>query len=355
MRNSLEWRDKMNPFAYYRAINTKLHGKRRTLLSPKEWEKVTEFKAVPQVIDFLKKRESYKKIVADYKIEDLHRADLEIILDRYIVKEIETMLHYFSGSYKEFFKTFLMEYEINDLQLILRTIARKENMENIEQLFVHSEKYGLANYNKLLSCKSVGQFIEALKGTVYYDALKTITQDDLTKREFHMEMKLYILFYKRLLEKADQLSSNDKVIAKKVIGTKADLINIQWIFRATKYYDITPEEIIIYCLPSENKLTYQKLKTLSYSKNIDEFKNLVEKYLSYELFSQEDDVFLERTIDKYIYDYVVRNNNDGENIFASLAYIYILNIEIKDLVALIEGIRYTLPENELKKYLVHTI
>jgi V/A-type H+-transporting ATPase subunit C len=345
----------MNAFAAYRAINAKLHARKKNLLSNKEWEKVIELKSVSQVIDFLKKREGYKNLVSQYKIEELHRSELEVILDRYIVKELEDMLHYFSGSYKEFFKTFLMEYEINDLQLLLRSISRNESLNEIERFFVHSEKYGLSIYHKLLSCKNVTQFIEALKGTVYYETLKTMAQEDVIKREFHMEMKLYILFYKTLMENSEKLSLEDRKIAQQVIGTKIDFMNIQWIYRARKYYDISQEEILIYSLPFGYKMSYRKLKDLSYAKNLEDLKRLSEKHLRYSLFEEKNDTFLDCAIDKYMYEYAAKINSDKESIATSLAYIYTLYIEVQDLIALTEGIRYTLPENELKKYLVHTI
>ena len=345
----------MNPFAAYRAINAKLHARRRTLLSDKEWEKVTELKSVSQVTDFLKKRQGYKNLFSESKIENYHRIDLEVMLDRYIVKEIENMLHYFSGSYKAFFKIFLMEYEINDLQLMLRSIARNESVNELEQFFVHSQKYGLPIYQKLLACKSVAQFIDALKGTLYYDALKTMVQEDVIKREFHMEMKLYVLFYQEFTEKAEALSPKDRKIAKEIIGTRVDYANVQWIYRAIKYFDISQEEILIYSLPFGNKITYQKLKALSYAKNIDEFKKMAQKFIGKPLFEEENDAFLGRTIDRLTYKDAIKMKNNEESIATSLAYIYTLYIEVQDMIALTEGIRYTLPEHELRKYLVHTI
>lgn len=345
----------MNPFASYRAINTKLHAKRRTLLSDAEWIKIAQCKNVGQVVEFLKRHEGYRDLIAFNKACDLHRSDLEIVLDRYMVNEIEDMLHYFSGSYKAFFKTFLMEYEISDLGLILRSITSNEDMTSIESLFVHSEKWGMVNYQKLVGCKNVLQFIETLKGSKYYTALKTMTQDDLTKREFHMEMKLYMLFYSELIEKAARLNTKDEVIARKFIGTKIDFLNAQWIYRALKYYDISPAEILIYSLPNGNRLGYRKLKTLSYARDVETFKRLVEKYLAYPLFKDKSDAYLDCNTERYLYRLASKMNKDDESIASSIAYLYILGIEVNDLVSLTEGIRYIVPETELSRFLVHTI
>lgn len=345
----------MNPFAAYYAINTKLHAKKRVLFSDEDWLKMLEFKKINQFIDFIKKQEGFGELVMQYKKQDIHRSDLEIILDRYVVSQVEQMLHYFSGDYKNFFKTLLMEYEIVDLQLLLRSIARNEPMKEIEENFIHSTKYGLTCYSKLLNCNNVIQFVENLRGSEYYDALKTLTQEDIIKREFHMEMRLYILYYKTLMKRAEKLSQKDHKIAVEMIGSKIDFANVQWIYRATKYYDISPEEILIYSLPGGTKVSYRKLKTLCYTKSIEEMKQLANKYLGRELFDHEGDVFLERTMDRYLYQYAKKLEVDKPNVATVLAYICMLTTEVQDLVALTEGIRYELPENELKQYLVHTI
>lgn len=345
----------MNPFASYRAINTKLHAKKRTLLTKQEWVKVAGYQDVPQVIDFLKKKEGYYEQMSAYKSNDLHRSDLEVILDRYCVSEIEDMLHFFSGSYKDFFKVFLMEYEISDLGLILGSICREDEIQGIEKSFVHSERWSNVPYNKLIACKNVNQFIEALKDTCYYAELRTLSQEDMIKREFHMEMKLYVLYYNELMEKASRLNSRDKLIASKMIGTKIDFLNAQWIYRALRYYDISQEEILIYCLPSGYKLNYHRLKLLSYSKNIEEYKKNAEKFLGYSLFKENNDAFLDSVTGRYLYRYAMRMNNDNESIAASLSYIILLGVEINDLIALTEGIRYKLEEGDLRRYLVHTI
>ena len=206
-----------------------------------------------------------------------------------------------------------------------------------------------------MDCKNVPQFIETLKGSPYYTVLKTMAQEDLAKRAFHMEMKLYMLFYSELIEKASCLNTKDEYIAKKFIGTKIDFLNAQWIYRALKYYDLSPEEILIYSLPSGNRLGYRKLKILSYAKDIEQFKRLAQKYLGYPLFKDSSDAYLDCYTERYLNQLITKMNKDDESIASSITYLYKLEIEIKDLVSLTEGIRYTLPESELSKFLVHTI
>ena len=75
-----------------------------------------------------------------------------------------------------------------------------------------------------MSSKNVGQFLESLKGTPYYNDLRSLTDADAIKRDFHIEMKLYVSYYKSQLEQADKLSKVDKEAVKDIIGTKIDTL-----------------------------------------------------------------------------------------------------------------------------------
>lgn len=343
----------MNAFASYNAINTKLHTRKRALFTTADWNKVLDYTTVIQLIEFLRKHFGYETYLEQSKTTEIHRGELEVILHRYLVTEIEKILHYFSGPYKAFLQTLLIQYEIYDLQLIMRNVAREESLEPIGRHFVHSRKYATLPYDKLLASKNINQVIEVLKGTEYYEVLKTTTQEDAVKREFHMEMKLEILYYRMLMDKAKKLSQEDQRVVEEMIGLKIDCLNIQWIYRATKYYDISKEEILIYSLPG-GSISYKGLKKLIYAKSLEEFKLMVDKLLKYPLFAEKEDVFLEKNIDTLMYRYL-KKVGEGKSIAMPLKYIYRLEIEIKDLTAATEGIRYGLDKQEIKKYLVTTL
>lgn len=343
----------MNPYMAYDAVNTKIISRIGNILKKEDWDKILGFTTVDQLTDFLKSKPAIKKAFEDLKNDNIHRDSLEAILGKYKTIEIEKLLHYFSGPYKSFIQTMLIESEISDLSLILRKISRGEDIKDIEKRFVHSEKYTSLNYDKLLSSKNVVQFTENLKGSPYYNGLKTLSNEDAVKREFHIEMKLHVVLYKTLLAKAENLSAVDMETAKSIIGFKIDLENIQWIYRAIKFYDISPEEILIYSLEGGKKITYNRLKNLCYTKTKDEFKKLVKSYIKFDLFKGVSDSTTDIGIDYNMYNYL--KNNSYDNIGSVISYIYLLGIIIDDLTSVTEGIKYNVPREKLKSYLAHRI
>jgi V/A-type H+-transporting ATPase subunit C len=95
-----------NTYDTYYAIKTKLTTKKGRIFKKFDWDKILDFTSVEQLIDYLKKSETFQDVLKDVK-NDIHRDNLETILDRYKVLEIEELLHYYSGAYKEFIKSFL--------------------------------------------------------------------------------------------------------------------------------------------------------------------------------------------------------------------------------------------------------
>jgi len=141
--------------------------------------------------------------------------------------------------------------------------------------------------------------------------------------------------------------------AKDIFGYKIDLENIQWIYRAIKYYNISSEEMLVYSLQGGKKITYNRLKALSYAKTQEEFRQLVISYLKYDLFKGVSDSTTDIGIDYHMFNYI--KNTSYNNIGSSIAYIYILSIVIDDLTSITEGIKYDVPREKLKDYLAYRI
>ncbi len=343
----------MNPYMAYDAVNTKIVTQKGRILDEKNFEKMMECNTVEQVTEMLFTQYGFREFVDHTKIHDLHRDDLETLLNSYKPAIIENILHYFSGPYKDFLQVLLMEYEIYDIVLILRKIARGENVDEIEAHFVHSENYSDLPYEKLASSKSVSQFIENLKNTRYYIALKTLTGGDALKREFHIEMKLHLLYYKTLLKRTEKLSGADSKIAEELIGLRIDFLNIQWIYRAKKHYNISPEEMLNYSLQGGRKLSFDRLRKLCYAKSIDEIKQLSKQYLRVDIFTSDHRVEIDRNIDQAIFKFVKGKKYEG-TIGTVLSYVYILESAIRQFIAITEGIRYKLPREQMQQYLIRT-
>ena len=300
-------------------------------------------------------REQAARIIKNANSQYMHRDDLETILGRFRVSELEDILHYFSGPYKSFLQTMLFEFEISDLILIIRRVAQNESMENIKNHFIHSENYSALSYDKLIASSNIADLIENLKNSFYYNKFKSLSNEDIVKREFHIEMKLQMYLYSTLLKKSKKLNTDDMKEVEEILGIKIDFANVQWIYRAKKYFNISSEEILIYCMPGGKRISYSRLKKLCYAKSTEEVKSLSNVFLRYNLFNSQDDSEVDINIDNYIYNYLNKKDMNKQSIGTALAYFYMNSIIVKDLITVTEGIKYKLPKDKLKKYLIYAL
>jgi len=345
----------MNPNMAFYAVDTKIKTKEGRILNSRDWEKFVECSSIEQLEDMLKNNIEIGKAFEGVKVSHSRRINLETVMSRLRKIEIENILHYFSGNYKDFLKTFLLEEEIHDLSLIIRMLSRGESLNNIDERFIHSELYTSLNFDDLAAVKTVEQLINKLKGSIYYEGLKNFTGDDALNREFHVEMKLYVALYKTMYESAGKLDKEDKRAAEELLGFRIDLLNVQWIYRALRYYKISPEEMFIYSLEGGKDIGYKELKNLCYSKSMDEFISLADRYLKHDLFNDLNsaEIDINGVIDSYMYNYL--KSRHYHSIGVAISFIYLLDIVINDLTSIIEGIKYDVPREELRGYLVYKI
>ena len=340
----------MNPYTAYYAADAKISAKKGKVLDEARLRGMMECETVDQVADYIKNKYGLAGLIYDAGSNTrLFRDDLEQLMTRYMVRETEEMLHYFSGPYRDFLRVFLMRFEITDLVMMLRKITRNEVLTDVSERFVHSGSYSKLPFDKLAASKGMEEFIENLRGTPYYTALKTVTGNDDVKREFHSEMKLQILFYKTLMKRAAKLEKKDSEAVKEIVGTRIDFLNVQWIYRARAYYGISPEQILIYSIQGGNRLKPGILKKLAYSGSVDELERLANKYMRSGIFGNEAEI--KKNLDEGFYAYLENRKRDT-SMGKVMWYIYMLDRAIRNMVTVTESIRYRLPREQMEKYLV---
>ncbi|MTI48774.1 V-type ATPase subunit [Sporosalibacterium faouarense] len=342
----------------FAAINTKIRALKGKMLDEKDYLKLISKKSVPEIAEYLKNNTYYTDVLKDEDIKNIHRNRLELLFKKHIIIQFEKILHHFTGEYRKLFKILFMRYEIEDLKLYIRALSRGESLEEVKKLVLYSGIYSSIDHDLLITSKSISEFVRNLKGTIYYDGLKGYQDEQGSKLTFYLEMNLDILYFTKLYEQAGSLDKKNEKILKELLGKNIDLLNLEWIYRGIKFYKLSPEELINYTLNGGYSLSFNDIKNLCYSK--DE-KELIERMINSQygfLFDNEDtlDLFMERRIERYLYfQFLGYYRKERMNITQSIAYIHLLEYEIRDIISITEAIRYDLDKSQVKSYLVRKI
>lgn len=342
--------------ANFTAVNTKIRVLEDRFLTEKDYENLLHMKNVQEIASYLKRETHYRHILGDINENDIHRRQLEVLIRRDHVKQIEKLSHYFYDGYRKFFRYVFIKREIENLKEILRGIENGRNFERNEESFPHIGRFSNVNMEALLSSKSTGDFIKSLRGTIYYKYLEPLEESKggIFMGEMALDLAYFDMFYGNLIE----IDKRDRVIVDRLQGTNVDLLNIQWVYRGLKYYNLSREILYNYTIPHGFELSRSDIKDLCYSKDSDELKERILKTRYNFLFDNEAtrDIFMERRILRYQYFNIRKiRSRHRMDISEALAFDVLLEYEIRDIVTVIECIRYDMPSDEAVKYLIRKL
>lgn len=337
----------------FAAVNTKIRVLASNSLTDNDYINLIKKETVESQINYLRENTIYALALKD--INTIQEAEIQ--LKKYMLTEFEKLKFFFTDDYKAFFKAILMRYEVEDLKLYLRVLQRKEDLRKISDSVLVTQSYSTIDFDNLRTASNLSDVIEKLKETPYYKALNPYKEEETSKILFYMEMNLDRLYFTNLKEKSKKLSPEDNRIFSKILGRNIDLLNIEWIYRGIKYYKLIPEELINFTLPNGFEFNYQKIKEMCYSSE-EELKKIVLKTPYKFLFDSEKDIdlYMERRIERYIYFEFLKDYRKAKlDLTLTMAFIHLLEYEIKDIISILEAKRYELGIGQTKEYLVRKI
>lgn len=347
----------MDNVTRYAAVNSKIKSMEGEFLKDEDYRNLLELSSVADIARYLKEKTHYSEVLAGIDTDDIHRGMLENLVKQNMIKNIDRIIHYFSGDYRDFIKTLYAKYEIGDLKVIARAVYSEKNAGSLRNR-VFIGKYSKLDPNEVFQAGSISDIINALKDSEFYEFLAPLVDGNYSESPFRFEMVMDMSYYTLLQRQWKKLSERDREILQHAQGIIADLLNIQWIYRGIKFYRLNPEELLNYTINLGYRLRYSMLKELCYATGLEEFFRLV-KTTKYSFLFKEDettDLYMERRMERHIY-FELRTliKNYNLSIINAFSYILFLEYEVKDIISIVEAIRYKVPAEHANKYIIRKL
>lgn len=347
----------MDNVTRFAAVNAKIKAMEGQFLKDEDYGVLFKLESPTEVARYLKEKSAYSEVLASVAVENIHRGMLENLIKQNMVKSIDRIIHYFTGDYKNFIRTLYAKYEIEELKAIARAVYNGQDAEDFKSsTFIG--KYSKLDINRVFEAKQVRDIITALEGSEFYKFLIPLLDGNFTENLFRFEMVLDMSYYTILQREWSKLSKRDTEILQHAQGIIADVLNIQWVYRGKKFYKLSPEELLNYTININYRLDFNLLKSLCYAESLEEFFRLV-KTTKYSFMFKEDettDIYMERRMERHIYfELKALTRNHSLSIINAFAFIIFLEYEVKDIISIVEAIRYKIPIEEAHKYIVRKL
>lgn len=338
----------------YSGIVTKVAAMRAKLLNTQDYEQLAAMNTVTDIIEYLKQTKSYGKFINQMDESLYHRGNIEKVLIQSLYDDYTRLYRFADMGQKEFLKIFMKRYEVDLIRYCLRIVFNHSNIPfdlNYKKPFF--DKYSKIQIDQLVTAKNIDHLVDYLKNTEYYTPLARIRQSGAsTLADYELALDLY---YFSMMWKARKgnFGKKDQEMLKKELGVKIDLLNLQWIYRAKKYYHMLAPDIYTLLIPIQHKLSNQEFKNLVEAPSVEEFtRKLSETYYGkkYKLGEQEQMEGIVNECVEHILTSAYRNHPYS---LASIhQYLFLKEEEIYKITTALECIRYGLSSQETMKYLV---
>ena len=336
----------------YSGIVTKIRAMQSKLLKPEQFIEVANLGNVPEIVDYLKKNTAYAEVLDTLDESQIHRGNIEKILVQSLYHDYTKIYRFCGQKQRRFLKLHMKSYEIDLINYCLRIVINhyKQPFDlNYKRAFF--DRYSQISIEKLITSRTTDELVENLKDTEYYVPLRKLKDSqNVTLYDYDLTLNLYYFTtiwkeQKKVLKKADlDLFMRD-------FGSRIDLLNLQWIYRAKKYYNMKPADIYLLLIPIHYKLSTDLVKELVEAPGLEEFGNAVARTSYARHYNFRQDLTIEQMYSEclnYLYTVDVRRN--PYSIAAVNTYLFLKEEELKKLTTAMECIRYSLTPGETLAY-----
>lgn len=343
----------MGNILVYSGIVTKIRAMEARLLKPEQFEEIANLHTVPEVYSYLKEYSAYADVLDEIDEDRLHRGDIEKILIQSLYRDYTKLYRFSSLEQRKFLKLYLKRYEIDLINYCFRIVINHyaEPFDlNYKRAFF--DKYSQISIEKLITSRTADELVENLKNTEYYEPLHKLRgSQDVTLFDYDLALDLYY-FTTLWKDRKKVLRKKELEIFTRDCGSKIDLLNLQWIYRAKKYYKMAAADIYSLLIPIHYKISVDLIKELAEAADLEEFYAAVRKSSYTRHYDFEQKLTIEQMYADCLYHlYTVDRRRNPYSIAAVNTYLFLKEEELRKLTTAMECIRYSLSPGETLAYI----
>lgn len=327
----------------YPALNAKMKCMYSNNLSKEEFEELLRQSNLKEAISFIKSKFPFLENLN----EKMHRKELEQELNNLFIYDILKIFKYLNKNEIEILMQFLSKYELNCVKNVFRNVTTnrdsREYLKNIDNWTTKMFK----NIDGINEITEETAFLELIKSEDYYKVFAEYEEIIENAPLEEIEVKLDKFYFEKIYKLAKKYNKNLLYL----IGTEIDLLNVIWIYRSKKYFKYSENEIKEILIPINYKLSKKNIDDLINSEDFIDMKAVLNETKYRKVFSDENRIEYDKN--KYLYDINIKLfKTKLFDICTVFCNINLLDIEIKNIINIVEGIRYKLDKSEIQKKII---
>ena len=304
----------------YSGLSTKIRAMQSRLTTMEQFEEILQLSDVTQVAAYLKRMPEYSSRWNALDENTLHRGQIEKLLKKSIFQNFSRIYHFANPEQRKFFRL----------------------QSNID-------------VDRITTCSTMEELISCLKGNEFYIPLSKI-QEHETALLFDYGMALDLYYFTQIWNIRKKLfKGKDLEEITRTYGEKFDMLNLQFIQRSKRYYNMDPASIYALLIPVNYKLKKEEITALVEAPSYEEGRRIFQKTWYGNKYEQLTVANLEEFYN-HIHHSILEKESHRNPYSVAVIYSYLYNKEheVNRLTIAIECVRYGVQHDEAMRYICNS-
>ena len=337
------------------AILVKSRSKFGRRLTTKDYDELLSCRNILDITNFLKANTHYGSVLESIRESAVHRGNLESLLKQKMYNDFARLCSFERSIGEHYFEYLLLRSEIDQLLLFLRyfTAGTPEKfIFNLPDFFKNSTKF---NIEGLTQAKSYDDILQAIKSTKYHDLLIPFKPDEGKNPDFTIIESVLDRYMYEFTDNmvARHFKGEERRELQRIFGIQGELINIRKAYRAKRYYNTSGDVIKSMFNGEAIYLNRRITEQIIAAEKSDDILEILKKTRYRHYLSKIEYSYIDDLANRVLYDYCRRKMHFSKHAAVVMASAIVLSeIEIENITNVIEGKRYEVDADTIRKLLI---
>ena len=343
------------PISASNAITAKVRAKFGARLTDQNYRDMMALGSVAEVASYLKTRTKYAAALNDIRESAVHRGNLERLLNEYYLTEMSALCRFERNVGDKMAAVLTLREELKVVLDFLRYLAVGKPEQYLLVSSAVSDSLVSFDLRKMAASRNLAELKTALGASPFAKAIAGFAKADKDKFDYTI---VESVLNRELYEfEVNFVNKNFSGAAKRelldIIGMRADLQNAMICYRAKKYFNTDNGLILPQLIDTGLYVSKTARAKMAAAENADEVLEILKSTHYGEHFRKNADMPIDKLCSFIICKKLsrfIRMSTSPDVV--SLCYTGLMTIEMNNVITIIEGVRYSLPPESIKKMLI---
>ncbi|MEG0693608.1 MAG: V-type ATPase subunit [Oscillospiraceae bacterium] len=328
-----------------------IYGRR---LTNSNYTELLRLRTVADVATYLKTNTNYSQYLKGINEMQIHRGQLENLLNRSRFEKYFSLCHYDFTKDKGFYRYVISNAEISVILRAIMLLNSGSPQDIIVNIPSFMQEYACFDFMELSKIKCFDDLLTVLEHTQYKNVIKRFAAPNGNINLTDCELALKTHYYKMIFALIDKYyKGKTKKELYEIVLIEIELLNLSLIYRLKRYFKKPPEEIKLHILPFYYKLNQRSIDALLDGQHRQQFIEGMKLHVYNSNMKNVEFNYIEDYTKrlKYIINRKLMRFSTNAPI-SFYALMSLIQIEIENTIIIIEGIRYQDSPSEIQKLLI---